>query len=881
MNLFSKHNIQKISSAVLLCSYLLLQLGFPLVSAYGENVLDVQGYAADTIAGYTTTVRTSLVSPEQDLMLELTKPSGAVVQLPFAAGPDGYGKIEVNAYHTQQAGLYKIATYFPGKKDRANYASFRVYADKPSLQLSQVQESKNSAEANGNDAVYITVTLYDAFKNPVPNQLVKSISSRSIDELTLGSQTNFTNADGKVVYKVSSMSDGISTITILNATSNEVLEERVNILFQKAFSGGVGGDGRSLSGNAFQASLLAQSGNTLGATTTQAAARILVSTNPISPAVNENFDITVEALTAAGAPALDYRGTIIFTSDDPLAQLPLKDTGYTFTGAEQPAGKKIFAKAAQFSTSGSKTITIKDQADPTLKGTVTVAVGGNSTSTEKISIITPQPGILTSKDVLVKGKAKPFMKLKFFDNNDEVTQAQADDAGSFEGTLSALVDGTHSLTVKGYDDAGMLVTTSDAIDFTIKASVPFVKKITFSPVQDTYAPGQTITVSVDSEPELSAASLVINNISIPLVEDPITKGTYTASLTLPTTAGSFVPKVQLKNKLGITAEQAASTALNVQEVAFDLNTLKFEPQPDGTVKVSWTAPANTSGITGYQMLHGLDQQNMKDMQPVNLSETSIVTSGLTPATPYFFQFQVLGQNNAVVKASEVKQVVTSDALSIDNATTSSGEKGLVIAWTLKGATAKVAQFRIIYGFEPGKLTAGEKLVATGTLKAELTDVLVGKQYYIRIKALDAQEKVLTESKDISGTYTPLKPAASEVCVPGDVQNLHLIMQDGKRTLTWDSVEGIEMYRVFVGTKPNTYDLPPVDVYNTFYALPPLEKKIKNYYFAVSAVCADGTMSKRQSNMLKVQSGPLAAMLLVIAAGTTAFVWRRRRGMFIA
>src|SRR5207248_10578690 len=77
--------------------------------------------------------------------------------------------------------------------------------------------------------------------------------------------------------------------------------------------------------------------------------------------------VTLNATDFFGGPAIDYTGTVSFTSSDPDAGLP---AGYTFTAADQ--GSHTFY--VTFYNSGSESITATDTKQGTLTATATPSI---------------------------------------------------------------------------------------------------------------------------------------------------------------------------------------------------------------------------------------------------------------------------------------------------------------------------------------------------------------------------------------------------------------------------------------------------------------------------------------------------------------------------
>lgn len=841
-----------------------------------SNATSFTAYANDTVAGSTTFIKTSQVDSHADIMIELTKPNGTVVKLPSTTDAAGYGKIEVNSFHTQTAGIYKIASYLPQYAKQVTYSNFQVYADKPSAPLSDVSADKYAVEADGNDTVEITVTVKDQYGNPVQDHQLKLISSRSEDVITQPGG-NMTSSRGQVIFRVSSLSSGIATLSIMNLTTNEILDKRVSVLFQNTKA--IGGDGAKagLQRTAYLgASLLADNSTSSGSVSSNGsltAAKLEVSTIPSGEVkAGDWIDVVVDVTTADGKPALDYKGTITFTSDDSNAILP---NDYPFTGGEQPAGRKIFSKAVRFLTEGTKIIEVKDKDDPTLKDVITIKNSSSPNPNADITILSPQAGIITAKEVPVVGTAAPSMPLKVFDNNDEIANMTADASGNFQTTLTNLTEGTHILSVKGFDSTGSVLAVSSPVSIVLKTSEAWVKSLTYDPAQSSYTGGQSIKVILESEPELSEALYVLDNVKYTLLEEIATPGIYTGTVTLPQTPGSYDPQIQVKNKLGVTGTVPATSPLVITAPEFDVSTVNFVLDGDSTVKATWTVPQNTSGITGYRIYYSASPTTMSNYITLLPTESEHSFVSLAPNTTYYFKFSAMGQNNAVLKEGDVKAITTPDTLQIKNAIATPDVDKINLVWEMAASSTPITSFKILYGINTKQYI--KSVTVEGKTEVSLDPLAAGKPHYIVIQGLGADGRPLLQSDEISATPLMGKPASPTVCIPGDVQNLRMIIKDKEKYLVWDSAYQAEKYRIHAGTEQGYYNLPAVEVTGTEYKVPVMDTKVKNYYFAVTALCGESE-SKNYSNALKVQSGPIAFFLFT-AAAVGVWWYRSRRKQY--
>jgi hypothetical protein len=105
-------------------------------------------------------------------------------------------------------------------------------------------------------------------------------------------------------------------------------------------------------------------------------------TGPASSTAGVSFTITVTALDANNNVAASYRGTVHFTSSDPVAVLP---ANYTFTATD--AGVHTFTSGVNLKTAGSRTVTTTDTVTATITGNTTVSV--NPAAASHFSVTAP------------------------------------------------------------------------------------------------------------------------------------------------------------------------------------------------------------------------------------------------------------------------------------------------------------------------------------------------------------------------------------------------------------------------------------------------------------------------------------------------------------
>lgn len=272
---------------------------------------------------------------------------------------------------------------------------------------------------------------------------------------------------------------------------------------------------------------------------------------------NQPFSLTVTAIDDSLNTVPDYAGTVTFTSSDSGATLP---EDYTFTSTD--LGEKTFDLGFSLLSSGDQTVTVTDSADELVFGEITLTVTGTTStnaSTDQPMILTPSSGeVLNTAIVDIVGTAPASSTVTIYDGTIVKGTATADAQGAFSYTTDALFDGTHTFVAE-VDVNGQKVRSSE-VQVTVDTTAPVIQHLTLTPPNP--APGAKVDVTVETEGELSALKLVVDQRNVTLSEGGVA-GTYTGSFIAPSAAGEYTVDVEVTDKAGNTDTYQDQATLTV------------------------------------------------------------------------------------------------------------------------------------------------------------------------------------------------------------------------------------------------------------------------------------------------------------------------------
>ncbi|MCT4591768.1 MAG: Ig-like domain-containing protein, partial [Candidatus Gracilibacteria bacterium] len=318
----------------------------------------------DTVAGYSTSFKTSKINPEREIIFRVKKPDNSIVEIPATTDELGYADANFLGFHTKKAGIYQVLAFYKDENfENAPKTAFSVYAGEVSEVSSKITSEPPSLEANNKDTSLLKISLKDTYSNPVSNHNVLVISSRPDDIIQNVSESSGTDEKGVSYFHLSSKKAGISYITVIDQTTNKVLEDREKIIF---FEPEIE---KPMGGNLYQANMFATSSSSDDSNsqpTNFSADEELFGPidhfdidfpNKVKVGSDQN-NLKITAKDKQGRIVKSYTGTIIIsTPDDENATLP-GDGKYTFQPRDQ--GERTFDLALIFAKSGRQAIEVYD-----------------------------------------------------------------------------------------------------------------------------------------------------------------------------------------------------------------------------------------------------------------------------------------------------------------------------------------------------------------------------------------------------------------------------------------------------------------------------------------------------------------------------------------
>ena len=731
---------------ILLASQILL---IPLASANSVPY----AYGTDTIAGYGARLKTSITTPGKEMILVVEKPDTSIVRIPVQADLEGVASAELYGLQTRVAGEYKVAVSMPG----APQSSFNVFAGPLSVSQSTITKTRAMVDADGKDATFVTVTLNDEYRNPIKDHQITLISSRPEDQIAR-LNGNVTDEQGRMNFKLTSKYSGVSVLTAMDITSNQILTSRTEVVFSEPVKKDIGGNFLSA--------------NLLGADSTSAVNQVLpgkVNSFEIqglasNVEVDKDLTFTVIARDKDGNVASNYTGTIIIAAlEDENAVLP-NDGEYTFKESDQ--GKFTFNLALRFTELGKQTLQILDKNEWDIIGEKEVnVVSANAvtpTPDSNLVIKSPKDGSeLGNSLVIISGQGDPNINLKVFMDDVKVGDSETDEDGFFTYNAQNISTGTHIFYVMS--ESGDV---SPSVTVTVDTLPPPLNDFSIEPEGDVL-PGMALKIRVQSEPNLEEVSVRLQGVEEPLPENSGQPGTYSATVAAPMIEGDYPIDVLLIDKLANKSEfrNKASIRVSGPDLVYPPKVEGLEGEAmDSKVHLNWSPIIDhESEIKSYRIKYGTAIDKLDEETEVSGGKTETEITGLKNDKQYFFQ-----------------------VYAVDSEDLESDGEALMIA-----ATPKAPEETL------------EECLAACIMDCNPLNTICASDgtRYCDVCSMECYDTSIASDQSICGI-----PSDTSGSIQTSVQTgLRGTSMQNSVILEWDAVTSAAFYKVYFGIKSNSYD----------------------------------------------------------------------------
>ena len=585
--------------------------------------LPLEAYGLDTIAGYSTYLRTSKTIGNASIVFEVTNPDGETTQLSAISNSEGVAQTELSDYYTRKAGDYSVSAKLENNVSYGNLNSFIVYPGELSQTVSTLSPSEQVVRSYL-DQSQITVKLSDDYRNPIEGHLVKLISSSDMD--TVESDSDFTDSRGEIVFNISSESVGMVSYSAYDVTADEVLLSRAKVVYFDS-------NDYIFVNDVPEGYQFAATGNSSSAVDSFEFEDV-----PSSIAVGESITFDLSAKDAFNQVVTGYDGTARFSvvSDNSFyANLP---EDYTF--AVQDLGSHTFSLAMSFQQAGTYSIEARDMDSVDVYGEYDfVVTDEGSASSGGVNISNPVSGTYSNNIQVISGTAPAGSALKIFDNDIEIASLAADAFGAFSYTTVALVDGMHDFYVATVNEVGTITGTSETVSVMVDTSGPQVSQVVLEP-SSAVDPGAIVTVKLYTPDDLSQAAILFQGNIYEMVKS--TDGYYQGSFAAPIEFGEypvdFVVVDQLGNESNLENQAVVTVGLLPagDVVLGDVSGLTADPS-DRRVTLEWDPVlSSTNDIANYRVYYGLSPNQLTEAVDTFTASTTWYLPNLKNEVEYYF-----------------------------------------------------------------------------------------------------------------------------------------------------------------------------------------------------------------------------------------------------
>jgi hypothetical protein len=199
---------------------------------------------------------------------------------------------------------------------------------------------------------------------------------------------------------------------------------------------------------------------------------------------------------------------------------------------------------------------------------------------------------------------------------------------------------------------------------------------------------------------------------------------------------------------------ALSSTLSVQTYKIPTNApsnLVATPISATEIELTWSAPQDTSGLTGYVIFSGPSGSSLVQIATVSAGKTTYKNEKLIPSTYYYYGVEAV--ENGV--DSQMTSVAYTPTYGVPNAPTSvvatpASSSAIALSWqqTMAHNGLPIANYKVLQGTTSGQLT--QIATVTGTTYTSKS-LKANTAYYYEVVAVDTAGDDSSPSSEVSAT----------------------------------------------------------------------------------------------------------------------------------
>lgn len=523
-----------------------------------------------------------------------------------------------------------LAIFILGAVSTSTYANHLAHGE-ASTELSSINPG-NQVVHYLNEKAYLNVKIVDDNRNVLEGHVVRLISSVNTDKIKVVTKGEVTDASGIVKFEVTAGEPGLVSYSAYDLTDDVVLKNRAKVVYfnsnAEIFTASKYSDFDDVS--------YAALGNSAGPVD-----HFKFEDLPDEIAVGDEVTMKVSAYDEQDELVSAYEGEVRFSVGGANAKFADLPEDYEFTTQDQ--GSHTFSLAFTFDQLGIYKLKVTDLENLAIYGEEEIVVTDSGSSgdfelLDGIQLTTPIAGTYSSNVQVISGSADPGIKLKIFDNGEEIGSVITNASGKFSFTTGLLADGEHKIYVASVNDVGTVVKTSKTVDLIIDTEASSVSQVTIEPA-GAVDPGTKMTVKVFAKEELSKAQVVVKGNVYDLKR---TGDSYQVSFNAPIEFGEYELKFVLVDELGNETEVKdvkfikVGSLLGEKPQLLKVTGLVLTPG-NNKVTLNWDAPAPGSPIVkNYRVFYGTSPNQLTQAVDTFTNATTWYVPNLQNGTEYYF-----------------------------------------------------------------------------------------------------------------------------------------------------------------------------------------------------------------------------------------------------